>query len=133
MIIDLPEIKVMYVVSINGVADSREAFNKLESHLPTLKGRKFYGLVFGIPPNDTYWSAVALIDSDNPKKAGLKTGVIPGGKYVQERIKDWNSDTSKIGQTFQRLAKEYSVDSSRPSVEFYRSMRDMLVRLPIKQ
>jgi len=133
MIVDLPEIKIMYVQSENGVADSREAFNRLESKLPSLKGRKFYGLVFGIPPKNSYWAAVALIDSDEARKAGLRTGIIPGGKYVQERIKDWNENISKIGQTFQRLIKQNSVDSSRPSIEFYRSMRDMLVRLPIIQ
>ena len=132
MIIDLPEIKIMYVISNNGVSGSREAFNKLESHLQTLRGRKFYGLVFGIPPNDTYWAAVALIDSDNPDKEGLKTGIIPGGKYVQERINNWNEAILMVGQTFQKLTKQYPVDSSRPSVEFYRSMKDMLVRLPIK-
>lgn len=132
MIVNLPEIKIMYVESANGVTGSREAFNKLESYLTTLKGRKFYGLIFGIPPNDKYWAAVAITDTDSPQEVGLKTGVVPGGKYIQERINDWNNNLSMIGQTFQRLAKEYSVDSLRPSVEFYRSMSDMLVRLPIK-
>ncbi len=132
MIVELSEIKIMYVVSTNGVVGSREAFDELESHLKTLKGRKFYGLVFGIPPDDTYWATVALIDSDNPEKEGLETGVIPAGKYVQERINNWNDNIPIIGQAFQRLAKQYSVDSSRPSVEFYRSMKDMLIRLPIE-
>ena len=132
MIVDLPEIKIMYVVSKNGVVGSSQAFNKLESYLPTLKGRKFYGLVFGVPPNDTYWASVALIDLDNPEKEGMQIGAIPAGKYVQERINNWNNNTSLIGQTFQKISKQYTIDSSRPSIEFYRSMRDMLIRLPIK-
>ncbi len=131
MIVDLPDVKIMYVVSSSGVSGSRRAFDKLESKLLTLKGRKFYGLVYGIPPIDTYWSAVALADADSPEKLGLKTGVIPAGKYVQERINNWNENVLIVGETFQRLAKQYKVDPSRPSVEFYRSMRDMLVRLPI--
>ncbi len=132
MIVDLPEIKIMYVISHNGVSGSRKAFDTLESHLESLKGRKFYGLVFGVPPNDTYWAGVQLIDADNPEKEGLKTGTIPAGKYVQKRINNWNENISIIGQTFQRLAIQYSVDASRPSIEFYRSMKDILVRLPIK-
>ncbi len=132
MIVDLQEISIMYVESSSGVKGSEEAFRKLESKLLTLKGRKFFGLVFGIPPKDTYWACVALINSDNPPKIGLKTEVIPGGKYVQERINNWNNNLALIGKTFQKLASQYDIDTSRPSVEFYRSMRDMLVRLPVK-
>lgn len=132
MIVDLPEIKIMYVLSSQGVQGSKEAFDRLESKLPTLKGRKFYGLVFGAPPNDKYWAGVVLTDGDSPKELGFEIGVIPGGKYVQERVNNWHVSTRLIGETFQKLSKQYEVDFSRPSVEFYRSMRDMLVRLPIK-
>lgn len=132
MIVEMKEVKIMYVVSANGVSGSRKAFDQLESHLQTLKGRKIYGIVFGIPPKETYWAAVALTGLDNPEKEGLKTGIIPAGKYVQERIDNWNDDISKIGKAFQKLAREYLVDPSRPSIEFYRSMKDMLVRLPIE-
>ena len=103
----------------------------LESKLPTIKGRKFYGVVFGIPPGDEYWAGVELTPVDRPKEWGFQTGIIPGGKYVQERIKDWDNDITVIGKTFQKLSKEHMVDNTRPCVEFYRSMYDMLVRLPI--
>lgn len=122
----------MYVIADGGVGGSQEAFKKLESTLSTLRGRRFYGLVFGTPPHDIYWAAVAYLDTDNLTQEFLKIGVIPGGKYAQEKIKDWNSDILIIGKTFQRLSKQYTVDSSRPSVEFYRSMKEMLVLLPIK-
>ncbi len=131
MIVDVPEIKIMYVIADGGVKGSRGAFAKLESCLPTLKGRKFYGLIFGIPPHDTYWAAVASLDTDNPTEKFLKIGVIPGGNYAQERIKNWNENILTIDQAFQRLSRQNTIDSSRPSVEFYRSMKDMLVRLPI--
>lgn len=130
---DFPDVTIMYVKSDGGTGGSHQAFDKLESKLPTLKGRKFYGLVFGTPPNDEYWASVELISGDKPKEWGFQTGVIPGGKYVQERINDWNKDITVIGKTFQKLSEKHkhTVDSSRPFVEFYRSMHDMLVRLPI--
>lgn len=132
MISEFPEIKILYVKSQNGTMESRQAFDKLESKLPTLKGRKFYGLVFGIPPNDEYWASVELMPDDQPELWGFRTGSIPAGKYIQERIDNWNENTSLIGKTFQRLASQNETDATRPCVEFYRSMRDMLVRLPVK-
>lgn len=132
MIITFPEIKVMYVKSDNGIAGGRKAFDKLESKLSTLKGRKFYGLVFGIPPNDEYRACVETEDENESSRLNLNTYIIPGGKFIQERIKNWNDNLHLIGETFQKLAHQYQVDNTRPSVEFYRSMRDMLITLPIK-
>ncbi|OGP09911.1 MAG: hypothetical protein A2048_10665 [Deltaproteobacteria bacterium GWA2_45_12] len=129
---DFPEIKVMYVESARGVRSSRPAFDKLESKLSSLKGRRFYGLVFGIPPNDKYWACVELTAEDKPEECGFRTGVVPAGKYLQERIDNWNENIAIVGKTFQRIARENETDPSRPCVEFYKSMKEMLVRLPVK-
>lgn len=131
MVFDFQDVSIMYVKSDGGSKGAHQAFDILESKLPTLKGRKFYGVVIGVPPRDEYWAGVKLMPVDRPKEWGFQTGVIPGGKYIQERIKDWNKDITIIAKTFQKLSKNLTVDSSRPSVEFYRSMRDMLVRMPI--
>lgn len=132
MVTELPEIKVMYVVSEDGAAGARNAFDKLESNLPTLKGRKFYGVIFGIPPEDKYWASVELNESDKPDGISYIVGIIPGGKYARERINNWNENLNLIGEAFKQLSQKYEVDPSRPAIEFYRSMKDMLVRLPIK-
>ncbi len=129
---DFPEVKVMYVKSESGAKGARQAFDKLESNLPSLKGRKFYGLILGTPPNDEYWACVELTAEDKPKEWDFQIGVVPAGKYIQERIDNWNNDTSLIGKTFQKLAEENDLDKSRPCVEFYRSTRDMLIRVPVK-
>ena len=131
MISEFTEVKVMYVKSDKGALGSSQAFDRLESKLPTLKGRKFYGLIFGVPPKDEYWASVELVANDQPDQWGFQTGSIPAGTYIQERINDWDKDVSIIGKTFHRLMRENKIDTSRPCVEFYRSMRDMLVRLPV--
>lgn len=132
MIAIFPEIKVMYVRSEKGIIGSKEAFDMLESKLTSLRGRKFYGLVFGTPPTEKYWACVAIDRDDETKAAGFEIYVIPAGKYAQEKINNWSQNLNQIGETFKRLSKEYEVDPSKPSVEFYRSTKDMLVRLPIK-
>lgn len=130
-IVDLPPIKVLYIPSKNGVLGGEDAFTTLESKLPTLRGRKFYGLVFGVPPNETYWASVAWTDSDKPMP-GCKLGIIPGGKYAQERIYNWEKNLSLIGKTFGNLILQNNIDLKRPSIEFYHGMNYMVARVPIQ-
>lgn len=130
LIVNLPPIKILYVPSKNGISGAEEAFTKLESSLPTLKNRKFYGLVFGSPPHETYCACVAQ-DNSNEKVPGCKLGVIPGGKYAQERIYNWEKNTSLIGKTFKRLIDENTIDTKRPCVEYYHGTNYMNARIPI--
>jgi hypothetical protein len=55
------------------------AFNFLESKLPTIKGRKFYGTCQPTPDGEDYYACVERIDSDDPEKMKLETAAIPGG------------------------------------------------------
>ena len=128
----LSDIPVMFVFSENGVAGANKAFNLLESKLPSLKKRKFYGVIEGIPPNDTYRACVAIIEGDNPKVMGLDTWVIPGGKYEKRKIKNWEQNLEQIGKTFEAMMKEVSIDHTRPAIEIYRSMEEMFALVPIK-
>ncbi len=130
--VTLEDIPVMYVESERGVMGSKQAFDELESKLQTLRGRKFYGVIFGVPPNDKYWASVAINADDNPTKLGLGTGVISGGKYIQTKLLDWSKNLKQVGKIFENLSKQFPVDSSRPSVEYYRSMSELIIRLPIK-
>jgi len=128
----LNDIKVMYVKSKNGVFGSKQAFSILESRLPTLKQRKFYGVLFGEPETGEYRACVKITEQDNPEAMGLDTWIIPGGKYAKRKIKDWWKNIKEIGLTFEEMSKEYEVDFSRPSIEFYRSQKELIALLPIK-
>jgi len=44
------------------------AFDLLESRLPSLKGRKFYGTFQPKPDGEEYYTCVVRIDSNNPGK-----------------------------------------------------------------
>jgi hypothetical protein len=44
------------------------AFNLLESKLPTIKGRKFYGTFRPTPGGEEYYACVVRVDSDDPEK-----------------------------------------------------------------
>ena len=123
----LDEKKVMYV-SVQDTQDGpNRAFEELESHFSSLRGRKFYGTF----QNGEYRACVEITPEDNPSELGLDVGVIPGGKYVREKIKDWADKISEIEKTFNSLSKAYEPDPGRPSIEFYKSQKELILFLPI--
>jgi len=128
-----PEISVIFVPSESGTADAQEAFSMLEVKIGSLKGRTFYGVIFGVPPDETYWACVQIADFGEAERLGLETYRIPAGQYAQEKLWDWSEKTEEIGEIFGRLAAEYEIDHGRPALEFYVSMRELRLRLPVKE
>jgi GyrI-like small molecule binding domain len=108
------------------------AFNLLESKLPTIKGRKFYGTFQFTPDGEDYYACVARIDSDDPERMQLESGTIPGGWYAKAKLMDWQKDVSKIGGLFEEMARAHDYDRKRPSVEFYRSQTEVQLFLPVR-
>ncbi len=127
-----PQIKVMYVKSSFGIKGSDKAFEDLENKLLSLKKRKFYGMVFGTPPNEEYWAGVEILDDHEPQKLNLPSWTIPGGKYIQEKLINWHKNIKMIGETFEKLSQQENVDNERPQIEFYRSSTELIIRVPIK-
>ena len=128
----LDETELMYV-SVQGIASARGAFDKLESKLPGLKGRKFYG--YFNPDTDEYRACVARTAEDpQAEMIGLQHWTIPKGMYTYEKIEDWHSKKHLIAPAFERMIKENSgvIDWSRPILEFYKSMNELRLLVPVK-
>ena len=125
----LADVAVLYVESPTGLAGAADAFDRLEARLPTLKGRKFYGTFQ--PPAGPYRACVAIAPGDDAATLGLPTWAIPGGTYTRRKLMDWESRAAEIGRTFQQMRTECEVDASRPSIEFYRSQKELLLFLPV--
>jgi len=128
--VTLPDVHVMYVESTTGTAGAAKAFETLEAPFPTLKGRKFYGTLQ--PPAGLYRACVAIEPGDDVAAFGFPTWTIPGGKYARAKLVDWEKNLPEIGRTFERMSAESDRDASRPSIEFYRSQREMVLFLPVK-
>jgi hypothetical protein len=45
---------------------------------------------------------------------------------------DWTKRMAEIGKVFQRMSEHCERDASRPSIEFYRSQKELLLFLPVK-
>jgi len=129
--VELQEILVLRVKADMKGKGPSAAFNLLESKLPTLKGRKFYGTFQFTPDGEEYYACVARIDSDDPGKMQLETGVIPGGGYVRTKLSDWEKKIAQLPSLFEEMARTHDVDPTRPSLEFYRSQTELQLFVPV--
>ncbi len=130
--VELQEIPVLSVKADMRGKGPSAAFDLLETKLPTLKGRKFYGTFQPTPDGEEYYACVARVDSDDPGKMQLETGVIPGGWYVCGKLMDWEKNLSKLPSLFEEMARTRDVDPKRPSLEFYRSQAELQLFLPVR-
>src|SRR2546422_9247441 len=92
----LSDIPMMCLVADGGPEGAREAFNRLESKLPSLRGRTFYGTFHPTTGEDR--ACVACVPGDDPVRLGLAGGAIPGALYLRERSKHSTSRTAEIGK-----------------------------------
>jgi len=110
----------------------KEAFDILESKLPTLKGRKFFGSLKKDAGDEEYRACVEIADEHDIKIPELVLYTIPGGKYATHRVPDWESRVSEIGLLFAEMEKLFKLDFTRPLLEFYKSRKELILMLPIK-
>ncbi len=123
----LDPVDVMYVREQE--KPSEEAFAELEAVVGP-KGRRFYE-VFDEGAGK-YWACVRRREQDDPASLGLRMGTIEGGLYASERLRsDYEALVSLIAPTFEAMGARHSVDSSRPSIEFYRRHDEIVLYLPI--
>src|SRR5690242_2920413 len=130
--VELQEMPILRVKADMKGKGPSAAFNLLESKLPTIKARKFYGTFQFVPNGEEYYACVLRVDSDDPEKMQLETGTIPGGWYAKSKLMDWEKNLSKLPGLFDEMARTHDIDRARPSLEFYRSRTEMHLFLPVK-
>ncbi len=130
-LIDRDEVSVMFVRALDELAGIREAWDLLERRIGVLKGRKFFG-TFDDATSE-YRACVQVQAHDDASAFGLESGKLPGGKYLRVRLRgEPPAVYDQIGPTFTALAQSASVDTTRPSIEFYRSRDEIDLLLPVK-
>ena len=132
----LEDIIVARVRAEGGPAGPKRAFDELESRMSSLHGRKMYGVFYGSGPEETYYACVKL-DDEHEDDMGFERGTIPGGRYARRRVDDWAGNEEQLAKRFEELEKHcveagLELDPDRPGIEFYRSMRDMVIMVPVK-
>lgn len=130
-ILVLDDINVTRVRSTGGLSGAKLAFDKLESKMDTLKGKKMYGCFY--TKTNEYFACVQ-IDKDD---MGFEKGIIPGGKYAIKIIDNWTVKIKEIAKIFTELGQDciknnVLIDDLRPHIEFYKSFRELIIMLPVK-
>ena len=129
-IVKMDELNLMYVQASSFPEGVQEAWRQLESRLPTIKRRKFFGTSRLVGEKIEYRACVVPSDESEPSRLGLDTFTIPAGNYASKNLVDWTKQT-QIKTIFEELSSKYTVDSSRPHIEFYRSQKELVLMVPI--
>jgi hypothetical protein len=127
--VDVPVLRVRADMKGRGPS---EAFATLESRLPSLKGRKFFGSFRPTEDGEEYFACVGRIPSDDPIRMELGDGVIPGGLYVRRKLVGSEENIPHLAEHFDDLRGKFDHDPTRPSLEFYRSERELRLLLPVR-
>jgi len=131
----IEDIPVVRVRSDTGIEGAHHAFDMLESRMGGLKGRKMYGVYY---PTKNEYSACVMIDESHPDEMGFERWTIPGGLYSKAKLDDWMTNLDKVHTIFKELEAQslnegYTNDTGRPSIEFYRSTKELICLFPIKK
>ena len=130
-LIKMDELNLMYVQASSFPEGVQEAWRQLESRLPTIKRRKFFGTSRLVGEKIEYRACVVPSDESEPSRLGLETFTIPRGNYASKKLVDWTNQTNLIKTICEELSSKYAVDSSRPHIEFYRGQKELVLMVPI--
>lgn len=133
-IITQPLLRLITAKSKSFPEGNRDAMSALESPLTTLKGRKFYGLAYESESGMDYYAGLVPADEDEERKfaeLGYPVREIAGGPCARVKLFDWSSKIDQIGPTFGAMIGKYGIDAGRPQLEFYRSMSELHLLLPL--
>lgn len=112
---------------------TKDAFATIESRLPTLQGRKMYGLVFNTPNGLEYYAGLVPESEHEEQQFGFPIIEVPAGLCVRTKLFDWSEHIDQIGPLFGQMIAQFGIDPSRPTMEYYRSQRELHLLVPITQ
>ncbi len=132
--VERPEVVVLRVRADMRGKGPAEAMSRLEAKLPTRTGRRFYGAFRVLPEGEEYFACVERDPTDEPDRMGLEVGAIPGGLYGRRKLLDWEKliATGDLGRHFQEIIRTHDFDASRPEIEFYRSLTELQILVPVR-
>ena len=133
-IVDLPDTTIIVCrADEDRKPDIQNAWQKLESSLPTLKGRQFYGLCYSDPTGSVYFAGVVPLHPQEIVSMGFPTLLLKGGRYACVKLKDWQKHEDQIAKLFGELCQEFEKDPAGPAVEYYRSASELHILIPLAE
>ena len=113
-----------------GISD---AFDALTNMLPPGDDRPFYGISECTQDEVVYIAAALETFEGEAERYRCNTYFIEKGEYLSATIKDWPSKIPAIKETIGGLLEDERADATKPCVEVYKSMNEMLCLVKVKQ
>ena len=116
--VERAETPVMFIAAADESDEIAPAWDRLESVLGTLRGRRFFGV---FDDSGVYRCCVQTRVGDHAAALGLEWGVIPGGPYLCATIRGPQPAAyALLTPTHEELRRRSERDTTRPSIEYYR-------------
>lgn len=113
----------------NGVGD---AFDKLMKILPQQDKRPYYGISQCLNGNINYIAAALETYDGEGNKYGYQNYTIERGEYLSAPLMDWTTKTGCIKDVFEEIIKDERVDNTKPAIEVYKNMQEMVCMVKIE-
>jgi hypothetical protein len=130
-IVDMPDLKLMVVRAEEFPGGLKTAWDRLESKLSSLKGRKFYAASRYEGSQMVYFAGVVPASDEEVATLGLPTISVKGGKYARTKLMDWPKHTDEIGPIFSELTREFPMAPDGWALEYYRSQSELHLLIPL--
>ena len=132
--VERPTIQVLRILANMKGGGPAEAMQRLESKLPSIRGRKFFGAFRILPEGEEYFACVEKAASDDPSAMELEEGQIPGGLYIRRKVFEWSKVIAdgSLPSVSKDMIRHYDVDKTRPELEYYRSMTELHILIPVR-
>lgn len=133
-VVEEHEFEVSRVEAVGGPSGAGAAFDLLEERMPSLRGRKMYGILYPGHP-DRYFACLRL-DNAYSDDLGLERAIVPGGLYGRSHVRDWNTRIQELPRLFDALrdalvGSGYLISDTRPLIEYYRRMDALTIMMPV--
>lgn len=129
VLVEWPDTPVMYLSVADGSAEMAPAWDQLEQAVGSLRGRRFLGAFEA----GRYWVCVQAREGDDAAALGLRSGVIPGGRYLRARLRGQPPAVYELLQpTYAALQEAARCDPTRPGIEYYRRHGEIDVLMPVR-
>jgi len=129
-VVEMPEIHLVVCKADEFPKGIQASWDKLESKLSSLKGRKFYGLSYEEANDMVYYAGVVPLNDAEVASLGFPQKVIAGGRYARAKLMDWSKHLDEIPAIFKKLMSEFKMGDG-PAIEYYHSQYELYLLIPI--
>ncbi len=109
----------------------KDAWNRLEAAMPSLKGRRFYGLTVCEGGQLVYYAAVEVANDEEAAALGFPVMHVKGGPCARVKLLDWPKHADEISDIFADLMRRFTMAPDAPTIEYYRSQSELHLLLPL--